>query len=296
MLFGRAAVGVIVALLVGISSPAQAKQHRWKVIVLDLPTVAKFDDATNKILNDFFATDLRQQGLEVITRADVQAALGIERQKELLGCNDTQCLADLGGAMGSDYIASGSVAVLDDETAISLQLIDTRGVEVNRVGARAKGKSASALLSLLEVLATQLVQPLRDQKKLAAADASPAGALTTPSPPAEGGNPAPWRLAGYLTGGAGLALGLSALLPWRSSNILYAQVANGSLASGATMANRLSQGNTDRYVAGGLLAGGVVGLGIGLSLVLTHLDTAPGAVSIQLSPVRPGVLASVDLP
>jgi hypothetical protein len=292
----RAMAMTVLGVVLGSQALAEAPR-RPKVILLDFPSVKAFDDATNKVLDDFYASDLRQQGFAVITNGDVIAALGIERQKELLGCTETSCLAELGGAMGSDYIARGSIAVLEDETALSLSLVNPSGVEINRVSSRSKSRTASALLSQLETLVGQLVQPLRDQGKLGPAGPSTrtaaVGGVEQTSPPSSVKG---WWVGGFVTAGAGALIGLSALLPLHSSNVAYGQVADGSLANGGQVTSTLNQGNTDRTIAASLLAAGVVGVGVGATLILTHWSAEPTAASIAVNPVERSVVATVAFP
>src|SRR5206468_3795433 len=59
---------------------------------------------------DRFSSLLRSDRLKVTTATDVANVLGVERQKQLLGCGDqSACLAELAGALGVDGILSGSV-------------------------------------------------------------------------------------------------------------------------------------------------------------------------------------------
>jgi hypothetical protein len=46
----------------------------------------------------------------VIGRSDMDAILGYEKQKELLGCDDVQCLAEIGAAFGADKLVDVALA------------------------------------------------------------------------------------------------------------------------------------------------------------------------------------------
>ncbi len=60
---------------------------------------------------EFLSDQLRSQGLSVVTRSQISALLGFEREKQLLGCTEASqsCLADLAGALGADGLLTGSL-------------------------------------------------------------------------------------------------------------------------------------------------------------------------------------------
>jgi hypothetical protein len=51
----------------------------------------------------------RLGGFEVVSGRDVQAMLGFERARELAGCDDLACFAEIGGALGAQRILVSSV-------------------------------------------------------------------------------------------------------------------------------------------------------------------------------------------
>lgn len=72
--------------------------------------------------------ELSQRGFfEVVTSADIQTMLGVERQKQLTGCSESSnsCTAEIAGAMGSRFVLSGSVTKLGDALQLSMQMLDT---------------------------------------------------------------------------------------------------------------------------------------------------------------------------
>ena len=62
--------------------------------------------------NDF--TDrMREHGVEVLTPGDIELVLGIERQKELIGCGSegSSCVGELADAFGVDGVITGSIGM-----------------------------------------------------------------------------------------------------------------------------------------------------------------------------------------
>jgi TolB-like protein len=62
---------------------------------------------------------------EVMSRADVQTLLGLEQQKQLLGCDDALCMSEIAGSLGADKIITGTVANLGEQRMLTLKLINS---------------------------------------------------------------------------------------------------------------------------------------------------------------------------
>jgi hypothetical protein len=90
------------------------------------------------------------EGATVVSRDDVMAILQLEKDKTVLGCSeDTQCLAELGGALGVERLVIGSVGKLADSYLISLKLISTKRVGVeNRITESYQGNEAELLRAI----------------------------------------------------------------------------------------------------------------------------------------------------
>jgi hypothetical protein len=70
------------------------------------------------------ARDLRANGLAVITSDDIAATLGLERQRQLLACSDgSNCLAELGNALGCGGIVVVSLAKLDATLTATVRIV-----------------------------------------------------------------------------------------------------------------------------------------------------------------------------
>ena len=72
------------------------------------------DDRQLGIYTEQLAQGLVEGGAKVVSSADIEAAIGLERQKQLAGCgDDASCVAEIGSALGVDVLAVGEVARLD---------------------------------------------------------------------------------------------------------------------------------------------------------------------------------------
>jgi hypothetical protein len=73
---------------------------------------------------------LASNGMRVTSPKDIAAVLGLERQKQMLGCSsDVSCIAELGGALGVDAILYGSVVKGGSSFTVTLRLINARDAQ-----------------------------------------------------------------------------------------------------------------------------------------------------------------------
>lgn len=170
------------------------------------------------------ALRLSETGLvRVTTPRDVATILGVERQKQLLGCSpeSTSCLAELAGALGAEGIVTGEIALVGKVYQLTIKVLSAKDGhplfqslkrmkneeevlgELDRVAVEA----AQKLTALLRVPAPARVVPAPPLEE------KPAAVLATPSAPSPEPRVAPWVLLGLggavLVGGAvteGLAM------------------------------------------------------------------------------------------
>ncbi|MEL6185941.1 MAG: PEGA domain-containing protein [Myxococcota bacterium] len=91
----------------------------------------------------------RQPKLTVVAPDDIRALLRREEQRQLLGCTDQSCLAEIAGALGADQIISGRVSELDGAFSVSLTRVDAAAVA--SLG-RASGRWGGARIGLLDLM------------------------------------------------------------------------------------------------------------------------------------------------
>ena len=117
---------MLTALVLALLSAAPAPAEKPKLIVLDLDA-AGVDPRVGSALSEAVTAEAAARGIfQVISSKDVQTLLGVERQKQMMGCSEgTSCLAELGGALGARFVMSGSVARLGSAFQLSLQTMDT---------------------------------------------------------------------------------------------------------------------------------------------------------------------------
>lgn len=112
-----------------------------RMMLPDLDVSPRFADAAAVLGQVVAAEAATLHGYTLLTSSDVRAVLDQEASKQLVGCDDTGCLAELAEALDAELVVSGKVGETPDGTPlVSLTLINARAlVVVNRVTAQWKG-------------------------------------------------------------------------------------------------------------------------------------------------------------
>lgn len=85
---------------------------------------------------DTLCEDLNGLKLKVSTARDIATVLGVQRQKELLGCTESGCFTELAGALGADGIVVGDVGKIGDEYALNVKVLKPDGAVLALFNAR----------------------------------------------------------------------------------------------------------------------------------------------------------------
>ncbi len=97
-----------------------------KLVVLDLTPGGGADPQVVAAFTEALTATISKAGyFDVASSRDVAQLLGVERQKQLLGCSDGSCMAELSGAIGARFILSGSLVKLGDSWQLTMTTLDT---------------------------------------------------------------------------------------------------------------------------------------------------------------------------
>ncbi len=97
-----------------------------KIAVMDMQAYGVEKDLAEN-LTDVITTELKLfEGFQVVSRRDIQAMLSFEEVKQSVGCDDEGCFAELGNALGVNYLVSGGVGKIEETYMVSLKVIDIR--------------------------------------------------------------------------------------------------------------------------------------------------------------------------
>jgi TolB-like protein len=104
------------------------------VAVLDLRARDLPKEVADSLVDAVAEEAARVPGHKVLSRKDMEAMINEEARKQMLGCDETSCLAELAGALNATLLVSGEVARLGGDVVLTLQLINHRyATVVNRV-------------------------------------------------------------------------------------------------------------------------------------------------------------------
>lgn len=134
---------------------SQPESEKIKIAVIDLKAKRGIDEMTVSSLTDLICTEIASSGkYTVIGRDDMQAMLEHISDKQLLECDDTKCLAQVGGALGVQRLLSGNIGMIGNTYLINLKLIDIDNVVVmNRISEEYKGDEAGLIGKIKETVA-----------------------------------------------------------------------------------------------------------------------------------------------
>ncbi|HEY3446910.1 MAG TPA: hypothetical protein VGK67_11125 [Myxococcales bacterium] len=271
------------------AAPAPAKKKsKPRIAVLDVRTAGTLDPKTFEGLSGLIASEIaaRASAVQVIGSGDIRAMVGFEREKQLMGCSESACLAEIGGALGVDWMLTTEGSKLGGTWILTMVLIDVpKSRPLKRLSQRTDQENKVVDEAILGV--RQMVAELPKDES-APAPAAPVAAVETR--PAEGGRNK--VLTWGLLGGGVVALvvgSVTAGMGWETRRSLLgdqkAQIPTSITREEAKAANSKAIAG---YVVGAVgIAAAVWG---GLSLVLPE---SPAQVAVVPGP--DGIHASVTV-
>ncbi|MBI5545326.1 MAG: hypothetical protein HY901_15660, partial [Deltaproteobacteria bacterium] len=137
---------------------AAAEPPKQKVAVMTLRAGPGVDPKVVDTVTDALAAEIQARPrLSVISSKDLEASLGLERQKALMGCSNESCLAQIGGALGVDVLVYGSLGRVGDTLLFQVQRLATRSQQVEkRFSARLDAAREEQVLEAIDAAACEL--------------------------------------------------------------------------------------------------------------------------------------------
>ncbi len=231
---------------------------------------------------EHLAQNLAAPGLTVVTAREIATILGMERQRQMLGCEtSSECVAELANALGVDAIVVGDVARFGDTYQINVKALAAVNAKVLASGsARVQGDVAT--LDAVAGLGRQLARELF-RAKGRAVPVELSGAAATPS---ASGRPWKWVTLG-VAGASAIAGAVLYGLARADFEALTGSGAPLSLASAA----EVRDAGASKQTASAVLAAVAV-LSLAGSLWLFAVDGS-GETRVSLVPGPDGVVAVV---
>jgi TolB-like protein len=274
-----AAILAVLLPAVALAAPDARPAKRPRVAVMEIKVISGGDPQLEALLSEVALTEAASfRGLDTIGRSDITSLLGFERERQLLGCSqDTSCLAELGGALGVDYLLIGSVGRVGTLLRLDLKLVEARR-------ARVLGRSGVSLQDKAELL----VEATQNGVRALLRQLTPEAPLARPS-----GLAGPSRWPAWVTlgvGGAALAAGLTAGVMAKTE---YDQLKRSrtDLDYADTYASRSSRIRRLSVASDVLVPVGLVGVGVGGWLwwrsrpppVTVRVSATPGGAGLILA-------------
>jgi TolB-like protein len=155
---------LVIALALLGAAPAHAEE-KLPIAVMELAGRGVDEAFAGALTTEVSNTLSTLRVFRVITREDVKRMLQLEQTKQqCTGTVDAACMAEIGGALGVEYLVYGEVAKIADTYSISMVLLDINKAQAaNRVNR--KIDDARDLLDETETSTKLLVQPLLADKK-----------------------------------------------------------------------------------------------------------------------------------
>lgn len=152
-----AAWALLCAALVAGWAPQAAAQPKMRVAIMRLKALGGVKSDAAQVVTSQLSSAVQARGYQVMSSDEIEAKLGLERQRALLGCAESSCLAEIGDALGVDKLISGSLATVGASAVISLSLINNHSGTVEyRYSQRVKNASEEAFLDLVPTAVSAL--------------------------------------------------------------------------------------------------------------------------------------------
>jgi hypothetical protein len=104
--------------------PALCLAEPLKLAVPGL-SVVDLDSQRSSFLTEHLAQELSDQGAQVVSAQDLTVMLGLDRQRQLMGCAGGKCVTELASSLGVDALVTGDVARLSGERfQLNLRMLD----------------------------------------------------------------------------------------------------------------------------------------------------------------------------
>ena len=128
------------------------------MLVMPLRDGAGIGKATCASLTSYLLSRLDEvHGLRTVGTADVEAALGADKQRQALGCDQLSCAAEIGGALGVDLVMYGDLGALGDSYALNVSVVRARDSAVLARSSVLTKKNENAVVERIEPLVKELV-------------------------------------------------------------------------------------------------------------------------------------------
>ncbi|MBI5510909.1 MAG: PEGA domain-containing protein [Deltaproteobacteria bacterium] len=138
---------------------------KLKVAVMDLAATDSLPKDLVTSLSSLVAETLDATGaFKAISSQDIVKLLSYAASQQQMGCDDMTCIAEIGGALGADYLVTGSLTQTGSQIAVQLQLADIKASRVDNRVSRAYEGGHQGLYDELKAATQILVRDILAKK------------------------------------------------------------------------------------------------------------------------------------
>ena len=150
--------GLVIAALL-LAAPEAVADEKPTLLVAPLKAVGVSSIFAEILTEDLRTFVGRSEQFALVTPEEM-AAIDKELARQLSGgCDEASCIAELGGALGAQFMATGIVSKVGERLSVNVKLIDIATVTAKRVSAR----RASSIELLQDQMAPLVAELLGDQ-------------------------------------------------------------------------------------------------------------------------------------
>lgn len=159
-----------------------------KLAVLQVAAGEGVPPSTAAAITEAVVGEVRKQSrAEVITQREIASILSLENQKAMLGCQTDACMAELGGALGTDRLVAGDLAKLGESFLLHLRVVDVKKVRVvAQADRRLRGGTIDDVLDVLPAMVAEIFAPGAPQAAVIPPPVAPPPGASAAVPPAGG--------------------------------------------------------------------------------------------------------------
>lgn len=117
---------------------------RVRLLVMDLKASEELASSSTALTQVVAEQAAKVPGYDIVSTEEIRSLLDREAQRQLLGCDESGCLAEIAGALDAELLVSGLLErTPDGAPVVTLALLNTRAlVTVNRVSLTWRGDAA----------------------------------------------------------------------------------------------------------------------------------------------------------
>ncbi len=154
---------LVLLLALGLARPSRAAEAapaaKDRMLVIDFGAALGADSQLAKLVQDLVVSRVHAMArYDVVTTSDVTQMLDMEQQRQLVGCDQGSCLADIGGALGARWVVTGSVSLLGGRNMLTLKLADTREAKIDNQLTRELPSDESEIAEAVRLATYELVR------------------------------------------------------------------------------------------------------------------------------------------